>query len=177
MSEPTIRTESDAVMDSPNDQPIQPIQPITGFALFADGSLHLQRGYGQQQLQPCCPDQLPANDFKSLLWVIEAALGARHNELEQTDPDSINSLLRVMALCLARQFREPITGNELAVMLWARPSPIAIDCTEANAKPLGGSLRQPVAGLLPRPALPPGVHPSRVAHLGLLPEARRAEVA
>ena len=155
-------------MGSPNDQ------PITGFALFADGSLHLQRGYGPQQLQPCCPDQLPANDFKSLLWVIEAALGARHNELEQTDPDSINSLLRVMALCLASSFREPITG---AVMLWARPSPIAIDCTEANDKSSGGSLRQPVVGLLPRPALPPGVHASRVAHLGLVPEARRAEVA
>ena len=157
-------------MDSPNDQPIQ---PITGFALFADGSLHLQRGYGQQQLQPCCPDQLPANDFKSLLWLIEAALGARHNELEQTDPDSINSLLRVMALCLASPFREPITG---AVMLWARPSPIAIDCTEANESSRG-SLRQPVVGLLPRPALPPGVHTPRVAHLGLVPEARRAEVA
>ena len=158
-------------MGSPNDQPIQ---PITGFALFADGSLHLQRGYGQQQLQPCCPDQLPANDFKSLLWVIEAALGARHNELEQTDPDSINSLLRVMALCLASPFREPITG---AVMLWARPSPIAIDCTEANDKSSGGSLCQPVVSLLPRPALPPGVHTPRVAHLGLVPEARRAEVA
>ena len=154
-------------MDSPNDQ------TITGFALFADGSLHLQRGYGPQQLQPCCPDQLPANDFKSLLWLIEAALGARHNELEQTDPDSINSLLRVMALCLASPFREPITG---AVMLWARPSPIAIDCTEANESSRG-SLRQPVVDLLPRPALPPGVHTPRVAHLGLVPEARRPEVA
>ena len=164
MSEPTIRTESDAAND----------QTITGFALFADGSLHLKRGYGLQQMQPCCPDQLPANDFKSLLWVIEAALGARHNELEQTDPDSINSLLRVIALCLASSFREPITG---AVMLWARPSPIAIDCTEANDKSSGGSVCQPVAGLLPRPALPPGVHAPRVAHLGLLPEARRAEVA
>ena len=155
-------------MDYPN------AHPITGFALFADGSLILKRGYGLQQMQPCCPDQLPANDFKALLWVIEASLGACHNELQQTEPDSIHSLLRVMALCLAKQFREPITGP---VMLWARPSPIAIDCTEANAKSPGGSLRQPVVGLLPRPALPPGVHSPSVAHLGLLPEARRAEVA
>ena len=154
-------------MDSTNDQ------PITGFALFADGRLHLQRGYFPQQFQPCCPDQLPANDFKSLLWVIEAALGARHNELEQIMPESIQPLLRVMAICLARQFREPINGE---VMLWARPSPIA-DCTEANDKSSGGSLREPVDGLLSRPALPTGVHAARVAHLGLVSEAGRAEVA
>jgi hypothetical protein len=155
-------------MDSSTDQ------PITGFALFADGSLHLQRGYGQQQFQPCCPDQLPANDFKSLLWVIEAALGACHNELQQTMPESIQSLLRVMALCHANRPRDPITGP---VLVWLRPFPIAIDCTEANAKSSGRSLCQPVARLLPRPALPQGVHPSRVARLGLVPEARRAAVA
>jgi hypothetical protein len=162
-------------MDSSTDQ------PITGFALFADGSLHLQRGYGQQQFQPCCPGQLPANDFKSLLWVIEAALGACHNELQQTMPESIQSLLRVMALCHANWLSliagdppNPITG---AVLVWVRPFPIAIDCTEANDKSSGGSVCQPVAGLLPRPALPPGVHAPRVAHLGLLPEARRAKVA
>jgi hypothetical protein len=156
-------------MDSPNDQ------PITGFALFADGSLHLQRDYGQQQFQACCPDQLPANDFKSLLWVIEAALGACHNELQQTEPDSIQSLLRVMALCNANRPRDPITG---AVLVWVRPFPIAIDCTEAtNAKPSGRSFCPPVARLLPRPALPARVHASGVARLGLVPEAGRAEVA
>ena len=156
-------------MDSPTDQ------PITGFALFADGSLHLKRGYGPQQMQPCCPDQLSANDFKHLLWVIEAALGARHNELQQTMPESMPSLLRVMARCIVNERRDPITG---AVLVWVRPFPIAIDCTEAtNAKPSGRSLCQPVVGLLPRPALPKGVYGSRVAHLGLVPKARRAEVA
>jgi hypothetical protein len=156
-------------MDSPNDQ------PITGFALFADGSLHLQRGYGLQQMQPCCPDQLPANDFKALLWVIEAALGASHNELQQTMPESIQSLLRVIARCIVNERRDPITG---AVLVWVRPFPIAIDCTEAtNAKPSGTSLCQPVADLLPRPAFPARVHPARVGHLGLVPEAGRAEVA
>jgi hypothetical protein len=163
-------------MDFSNDQ------PITGFALFADGSLHLQRGYGQQQFQPCCPDQLSANDFKALLWVIEAALGACHNELQQTMPESLQSLLRVMALCHANWLSliagdppNPITG---AVLVWVRPFPIAIDCTEAtNAKPSRRSLCQPVAALLPRPALPARVHAARVGHLGLVPEAGRAEVA
>jgi hypothetical protein len=162
-------------MDSPTDQ------PITGFALFADGSLHLQRGYGQQQFQPCCPDQLPANDFKALLWVIEAALGACHNELQQTMPESIQSLLRVMALCHAN-WLSLIPGDPLIpiapVLTWVCPFPIAIDCTEAtNAKPSGRSLCQPVVGLLPRPALPQGVHPARVGHLDLVPEAGRAAVA
>lgn len=155
-------------MPSPNDQ------PITGFALFADGSLSLQRSYGPRQFQPCCPDQLSPNDFKGLLWVIEAALGARHNDLQQTEPDSIHSLLRVMALCHANRPRDPMTG---AVLVWIRPFPFAIDCTEANAKSSGRSLCQPVAGLLPRPALPAGVHAARVGHLGLVPDARRAEVA
>ena len=155
-------------MDSPNDQ------PITGFALFADGSLSLQRGYCPRQFQPCCPDDLPPNDFKSLLWVIEAALGASHNDLQQTDPDSIQSLLLVMALCHANRPRDPMTG---AVLVWLRPFPIEIDCTEANAKSSGGSLCQPVAGRLPRPALPPGVHAARVGHLGGLPEAGGLAVA
>lgn len=158
-------------MDSPNDQPIQ---PITGFALFADGSLHLQRGYGPQQFQPCCPDQLPANDFKSLLWVIEAALGARYNELKQIMPESIQPLLRVMALWHADEPLDPKTG---AVLVWVRSFPIAIDCTEANAKSSGGSLCQPVVGLLPGPAVCAGVHAARVGHLGLVPEAGRAAVA
>jgi hypothetical protein len=155
-------------MDFPNDQ------PITGFALFADGSLHLQRGYSPQHFQPCCPDQLPANDFKVLVWVIEAALGACHNELQQSEPSSIQSLLRVMALCHANRPCDPITG---AVMAWVRPYPIAIDCTEANAKSSGGSLRQSVAGLLPRSAVREGVHPPRVGRLGLVPETGRAAVA
>jgi hypothetical protein len=163
-------------MDSPTDQ------IITGFALFADGSIRLQHGYGQQQFQPCCPDQLPANDFKSLLWVIEAALGACHNELQQTMPESIQSLLRVMALCqgnwLSLIAGDPPNPISSPVLVWVRPFPIAIDCTEAtNAKPSGRSLCQPVADLLPRPTFPARVHTSRVGYLGLVPEAGRAAVA
>jgi hypothetical protein len=156
-------------------------QLITGFALFADGSLHLQRGYNPQKMQLCCPDQLSANDFKHLLWNIEAALGARHNELQQTMPESIPSLLRVMALSHANRLsiftdkpRYSITG---AVFVWVRPFPIAIDCIQPNDKSARGSICQPVVGLLPRPVLPPGVHTPRVGHLGLVPEAGRAAVA
>ncbi len=130
-------------MDIPN------YQPITGFALFADGALHLQRGYGQQHFQPCRPDELPANDFKALLWVIEAALGACHNELQHTEPDSIQSLLRVIALCTTNRPSDPVTG---AVMTWVRPYPIA-PCSDDDAQPSGRGLCQPVARLLSSPSL------------------------
>jgi hypothetical protein len=146
--------------------------PITGFALFADGSLHLQRGYGQRRFQPCRPDQLAANDFKALLWAIEAALGACHNELQQTEPSSIHSVLRVMAICHANRPPDPCTG---AVMTWVRPHPIC--CTADDAQPSRGGLRQSMAGLLPRPSFCAGVHPPRVGRLGLVPEAGRAAVA
>jgi hypothetical protein len=156
-------------MDIPNDQ------IITGFALFPDGALHLQRGYGEQQFQPCRPDELPANDFKALLWVIEAALGACHNELQQTEPDSINSLLRVMALCLCTSNRppDPVTG---AVMTWVRPYPIAT-CSDDDAQPSGRGLCQPVARLLPKPSLRPRAHAAGVARLGGVPEAGGFAVA
>jgi hypothetical protein len=154
-------------MDIPNDQ------PITGFALFPDGALHLQRGYGQQQFQPCRPDELPANDFKALLWVIEAALGACHNELQQTEPDSINSLLRVIALCTSNRSPDPITG---AVMTWVRPYPIAA-CSDDDAQPSGGKLRESVARLFPRPSFRSRTHPAGVGRLGGVPETGRPAVA
>jgi hypothetical protein len=152
-------------MDSPNDQ------PITGFALFADGSLHLQRGYGQQQFHPCRPDQLPGSDYKALLWTIEAALGACHNELQQTEPSSIHSVLRVMALCNSHRAPDPITG---ALMTWVRP--YTIRCHD-DAQPSGGSLRQSVARLLPRPSLRARTHPAGVAELGGVPRAGGLAVA
>jgi hypothetical protein len=162
-------------MESSNDQ------LITGFALFADGSLHLQRGYGPLKMQLCCPDQLSANDFKHLLWTIESALGARPNELQQTMPESISPLLRVMALSHANWlsiFKDEPSGQITGpVLVWVRPFPIAIDCTQPNDKSSRGSFCQPVVGLLPRPVLPPGVHTPRVGHLGLVPEAGRAAVA
>jgi hypothetical protein len=154
-------------MDIPN------YQPITGFALFADGALHLQRGYGQQHFQPCRPDELPANDFKALLWVIEAALGASHNELQHTEPDSIQSLLRVIALCTTNRPSDPVTG---AVMTWVRPYPIA-PCSDDDAQPSGRGLCQPVARLLSRPSLRPRAHAAGVAGLGGVPEAGGFAVA
>lgn len=153
-------------MSSPDDQ------PITGFALFADGSLYLQRGYGPLEFQACRPDQLPANDFKALLWVIEAALGACHNELQHTEPSSIHSVLRVMALCNSHQPPDPFTG---AVMTWVRPHPIR--CSDDDAQPSGRGLCKPVAGLLPRPSLRKRARPARVGGLGGVPEAGGLAVA
>jgi hypothetical protein len=152
-----------AAMDSPSNQ------PITGFALFADGTLFLKRGYGPQQLQRCRPDHLPANDFKALLWVIEAALGACHNALQFTEPSSIHSLLLVMALSHGPS--DPATGM---VMHWARPFPIA---NEFHDQSSGGSVCQPVAGFFPWASLPERVRAARVGSLGLLPKARTAAVA
>jgi len=153
-------------MDSPHDH------PITGFALFADGSLHLQRGYGQQHFQPCQPDQLAANDFKTLLWAIEAALGACHNELQQTEPSSIHSVLRVMAICNDNRPLDPITG---AVMTWVRPHPIR--CTDDDAQPSGGGFCQPMAGLLPRPSFRAGAHLGGLGRLGCIPKTGGTAVA
>lgn len=147
-------------------------QPITGFALFADGSIHLQRGYELQRFQPCRPDQLPANDFKALLWVIEAALGACHNELQHTEPSSINSVLRVMALCNSNRPPDPFTG---AVMTWVRPHPIR--CSDEDAQPSGGGLCKPVAGLLPRPPFRARAHAAGLGRLGGVPEAGGFAVA
>lgn len=147
-------------------------QPITGFALFADGAIHLQRGYGQQHFQPCCPDQLAANDFKALLWAIEAALGACHNELQHTEPSSIHSVLRVMAICHGNRPPDPFTG---AVMTWVRPHPIR--CPDDDAQPSGGSLRESVARLLPRPSFRSTVHLAGVGGLVGVPKAGRPAVA
>ena len=152
-------------MDSPNDQ------TITGFALFADGSLQLQRGYDQQHFQPCQPDHLPSNDFKALIWVIEAALGACHNELQQTEPSSINSVLRVIALCNSHQAPDPFTK---AVMTWVCPHPIR--CHD-DAQPSGRELCQPMVGLLPRSSLRQGTHLASVDRLGGVPEAGRPAIA
>jgi hypothetical protein len=152
-------------MDSPNDQ------TITGFALFADGSLHLQRGYGPQRFRPCRPDHLPAADFKALIWVIEAALGACYNELEQTEPSSINSVLRVIALCNIHRAPDPFTG---ALISWVRPHPI---CCHDDAEPSGRELCQPMVGLLSRPSLCPRTHLASVDRLGGVPEAGGLAIA
>jgi hypothetical protein len=119
-------------------------QPITGFALLLDGSILLQRGYSQLPgaFQPCRPDHLAADDYKALLWAIEQALGASHNEL-QPEPSSIHSVLRVMALCNANQPPDPFTG---AVVTWVRPYPLR---STDDDQPSGRVLRKSVAGLVP----------------------------
>jgi hypothetical protein len=91
----------------------EPALPLTGFALFLNDRLLLQGGT-PTQLCFCQPDQLSSEAYRQLLLLLEAALGARHNELAQTDPGSIRSLLRTVTLCHADRPRDPFTGAVLA---------------------------------------------------------------
>lgn len=135
--------------------------PITGFALFPDGSILIQRGTRQLQLLPCRPDLLSADDYKTLLWVIEAALGANHNELQQTEPDSIQAMLRVIALCFASRPTDPAG----AVLKWL---PLQLDALHVQSS--GNGLCQSVAGFVPEPPIPPGAHTPCLETLGSVPE-------
>lgn len=152
------------------------VQPITGFALYADGKLLLKRGHGCRPLLPVDPHQLSGDDFKALLWNLEAALGLRYNELQFAEPGSIDCVLKVIAHCHANRPRDPLTE---AVLTFARPAPIYLDFPpepEAD-EPSGGSVCEPVVGLLPRPALRSRAHPPRVERMVALSEAGRAAVA
>lgn len=158
---------------------------ITGFALYADGSLLLKRGHGCRPLLPCDPQDLSGDDFKQLIWNLEAALGLRYNELQVADPASIDCVLKVMAHCHANRPRDPLTG---AVLTFARPEPIFLDLDQLDDldspndcptldEPSGGSVREPVVGLLPRPPLPHRVRSAGVASVGAVSEAGRLAVA
>lgn len=142
--------------------------PIIGFVLYPDGSILIQRGTRRLQLLPCRPDLLSADDFKSLLWVIEAALGAKHNELQQTEPDSIQAMLRVIALCFASRPTD-LAG---AVLKWL---PLQLDALHVQSS--GRGLCQSVAGFVPKPPIPPRVHTPCLETLGRVPEADRVAAA
>lgn len=142
-----------------------PALPLTGFALYQRGRLLLLQGGNPTRLSFSEPDQLNAEAYKQLLWLIEEALGARRNELAQTEPSSIRSLLRVIALCLANQPRDRFTGAILARGI----RPLVADTFFSNAdhaEPSGGIIRQSVAGVISRIAVPPGVHPTDLEGLG-----------
>lgn len=142
--------------------------PLTGFSLYADGSLLLKGGNPTRWIF-AQPDQLGAEAFKQFLWLLEDALGAFHNDLAQTDPASIRSLLRVIVLCLADQPRDPLSG---AVLAW-RIHPTLSD----DAKPSGRRLLRAVARLVPAAPVPSRVHPAGVERLGGLPTTGGLAVA
>ena len=91
----------------------EPPLPLTGFALYLNNRLLLQGGT-PTQLRFCQPDQLSPQAYKQLLWLLEDALGAQRNDLAQTDPGSIRSLLRVLTLCHVHRPRDPFTGAVVA---------------------------------------------------------------
>ena len=142
--------------------------PLTGFSLYADGSLILKGGNPTRWII-AQPDQLDAEAFRQFLWLLEDALGAFHNDLAQTDPESIRSLLRVIVLCLADQPRDPLS---VAVLAW-RVHPTPSDDAEQS----GRRLLSPVARLFSAAPVPSGVHPAGVERLGGLPTAGGLAVA
>lgn len=152
----------------------EPKLPLTGFALYLKGRLLLQGGTPPF----CCfsqPDQLSCEAYKQLLWLLEDALGAQRNDLAQTDPASIRSLLRVIELCHANRPRNRFTGAILSLGIY----PLPTELTPENAKPQPsrGGLCQSMAGLLPRPAFPARAHVAGLGHLGAVPEAGGPQVA
>jgi hypothetical protein len=149
-------------------------QPITGFALYADGSLLLKRGHGCRPLLQADPHELGGDDFKALIWTLEAALGLRYNELQFADPASIDCVLKVIAHCHANRPRDPLTE---AVLTFARPAPIYLDFPPDADEPSGSGVREPMVGLLPRPPLPHTVRSAGVASVGAVSEAGRLAVA
>ena len=152
----------------------QPQLPLTGFALYLNDRLLLQGG-----TPPRCwfaqPATLRSGAYKPLLWLLEDALGARRNDLAQTDPASIRSLLRVIALCHANRPRNPFTGAILSFGI--QPLTNLFTPQHAEHQPSGGGLRQPMAGLLPRPAFPARTHAADLECLGAVSEAGEPQVA
>lgn len=152
----------------------EPQLPLTGFALYPKGRLLLQGGTPAL----CCfcqPDKLSPEAYKQLIWLLEDALGAQRNDLAQTDPASIRSLLTAIALCHANRPGDRFTGAILS--LGIEPPSIAFTPKHDEPQPSGGSLCQPMAGLLPRPSLPARTHPADLEHLGAVSEAGRPQVA
>lgn len=153
------------------EQHTPPSMPITGFALYPDRLL-LQGGNPSR----CCfsqPDQLSPETYKQFLWLLEQALGAKRNDLAQTDPGSILALLRAITLCHADRPRDHFTGAVLALGI----KPLSPPPPVSHAQPSGGRLRKSVAGLISPVAVHPRALVAGVEDLGLLPEAARLDVA
>jgi hypothetical protein len=95
------------------NQPVDTL--ITGFQLYSDGTLYIMRGFGTPL--PCQPDHLFEDDYKALLWAIEAALNAKFNAFAQTDPGSIRCLLQAVALACCLERPAPVFS---VVLQWSR---------------------------------------------------------
>lgn len=149
---------------------ISPTLPLTGFALFADGRLLLQGG----NLPRGCfsrPDQLGADAYRQFIWLLERALGANRNYLAQTDPDSIQSLLRVIILTLADRPRDRFTGAVLALGITPNQPNVIY------AQPFRRELCQSVAGLFPPSSIPSRAYVASVERLGAVSATGRPTVA
>lgn len=152
----------------------EPPLPLTGFALFRHDRLLLQGGT-PAQLCFCQPDHLSSEAYKQLLGLLEVALGAQRNDLAQTDPGSIRSLLRVLILCAVPAWRDSFTGAVLAHGI--QPPFPACTFDHAEQQPSGGGIRKSMAGLLPRPSVPARTHPAGVERMVSVSGAGGPEIA
>lgn len=152
----------------------EPPLPLTGFALFRHDRLLLQGGM-PAQLCFCQPDQLSSDAFKQLLGLLEVALGAQRNDLAQTDPASIRSVLQVIILCAVPAWRDPFTGAVLAHGIQPPFPPCTFD--HAEQQPSGGGIRQSMADQLSRLAFPARICVADLEHLGDVPETTGPQVA
>lgn len=155
------------------EQHTPPSMPITGFALYPD-RLILQGG-NPSRCCLCQPDQLSPDAYKQFLWLLEQALGAKRNDLAQTDPSTIHSLLRVIVLCHKNWRPHLFQQAVLAHAMQSSPPPALSHAQPAQ--PSRGGLREPVAGLIPPVAVHPRALVAGVDDLGLLPKAGRPQVA
>jgi hypothetical protein len=128
--------------------------PLSGFELHADASLFL-KGSGSDQWVRCNPHQLEAEAFKQLLWMIEDALGAFHNDLQQVDPLSFPAFLRVIVLCLQQ---DPAPRGS-TVLSWKIRG-------FKHVKPSGRPVLESVAYQFPSPPVPSGVQPADLGCVG-----------
>lgn len=151
---------------------IPPPLPLTGLAIYNDGTLLLQGG-DHQLYCICKADDLAADAYKQMLWLLEEALGAQRNDLAMIDPASFLPLLRVIHLLQRGWETDPIPGAILSVGIRPLPPPLF----PQNAQPSGGGICQPVVGELPGTAVSARACSSDLDCLGNVPAATRPQIA
>jgi hypothetical protein len=151
---------------------IPPPLPLTGLAIYGDGTLLLQGG-DHQLYCICKANDLSGDAYKEMLSLLEQALGAQHNDLAMIDPASFLPLLRVIQLLLRGWATDPIPGAILSVGIRPLPPP----SFPQNAQPSGGSICQPVVGEPPGTAVSARACSADLGCLGPLPAATRSQIA
>jgi hypothetical protein len=149
---------------------IPPQLPLTGLAIYSDGTLLLQGG-DQRLYCICKANDLSADAYKQMLCLLEVALGLQRNDLATTDPSSFQSLLRMMMHLLRGLASDPIPRAIVSVGI----RPLLPPPFPQNAQPSGGGICQPVVGELPGTAVSARACSADLGCLGPLPAATRPQ--